>query len=271
MDRVVLLRGALSWRQRPQEYIQNVIDSIRTWHKGELIISTWKSEEARSRILIGVDSILYNHDPGPGPVQNFNRQLANFYYGLKNISRKSEVLVLRTDTMCFRDLFSIRGRYPRRISENLTVFNQKVLISNMMTIRPGSDEKINTLRIGDWVHCGVYDDIEKIANVFEDISYLDREIISSLEVKGEICTEKLWSLMILKKYFSRKISEYESVHIDNWSWDCILNNFEVIDQYSTAYCVNLNYSFQPQRLDCYLKEKEYVEKYQSLSSNIKNP
>jgi hypothetical protein len=153
------------------------------------------------------------------------------------------------------------------MSNYLNVFSEKVLVSNMMTIRPGSDEKINTFRISDWLHCGKLVDISKIGNVYEDVNSLDWVKVSNMEESGHICTEKLWSLMILKRYCPDVLSEYESSAIDAFAWDFIINNYEVIDQYSTAHAINLNYGFQPERLGCYLTENQYYDKYLEVTKN----
>jgi hypothetical protein len=164
--------------------------------------------------------------------------------------------------MHFRDLFELRNTYPRKTNANISAFTEKLLIGNMMTIKPGSEIDISTYRANDWFQVGIREDILKWASVFEDIKHLDINRIHELRNSGSICTENLWFKMLLKKYVNPNIDITEWP--DHIALNALIDNFEVMNTITTARAINLNWTFQPQRLGCYLSEEEYRDAYNTL-------
>ena len=259
--RSVVIRGSVSFDKRPGVYIQQVIDSIRSWHTGELILSTWNNQQHAAQGLIGVDKVVCSDDPGEGPVQQFLRQAQSYYVGV-SVSTGSEVMVTRTDILHFKDLFELRNTYPKKTKANISAFDEKLLIGNMMTIRPGSDIDISTYRANDWFQVGTREDILKWGRVFEDIPKLDINRITELRNNGSICTENLWFKMLLKRYVNPELDITEWP--DDLAMHALLDNFEVMNTITTARAINLNWAFQPQRLGCYLTEEQYLHEYNAL-------
>ena len=261
--RSVVVRGSISAPKRPGIYVQQCIDSIRTWHTGELILSTWTDQLPAAQGLVGVDRIVYSDDPGEGPVQQLLRQVMSFYNGVNNVSG-DEIMVTRTDMLHFRDLFELRNSYPKKTVLNLSAFTEKLLIGNMMTIRPGAEIDISAYRPGDWFHVGNREDILRMGSVCLDIQQLDYTLIHAQRERGEICTENLWFRLVLKKYFDNNLSIYDWKLSDQLAMHAIIDNFEVMDTITTMQSLNLNWSFQPQRLGCYFSEEQYNEVYKVL-------
>jgi hypothetical protein len=259
--RSVVIRGSIAFDKRPDVYIQQVVDSIRSWHTGELVLSTWSNQQHAIQGLYGIDKVVCSDDPGEGPIQQFLRQAQSYYYGVMHCAG-SEILVTRTDIMHFRDLFELRNTYPRKTNANISAFTEKLLIGNMMTIKPGSEIDISTYRANDWFQVGIREDILKWASVFEDIKHLDINRIHELRNSGSICTENLWFKMLLKKYVNPNIDITEWP--DHIALNALIDNFEVMNTITTARAINLNWTFQPQRLGCYLSEEEYRDAYNTL-------
>lgn len=259
--RSVVIRGSIATPKRPGVYIQQVIDSIRSWHTGELILSTWTNQQHAAHGLIGIDKVVCSDDPGEGPVQHFLRQAQSYYVGV-SVSTGSEVMVTRTDILHFRDLFELRNTYRKKTKLNISAFDEKLLIGNMMTIRPGSDIDISTYRANDWFQVGTKEDILKWGSVFEDIGTLNINRITELTNNGSINTENLWFKMLLKRYVNPELDITEWP--DDLAMHALLDNFEIMDTITTLRSLNLNWAFQPQRLGCYITEEQYVNEYKKL-------
>jgi hypothetical protein len=261
--RSVVLRGSIASSKRPEIYAQQSIDSIRTWHDGELILSTWTDQLGVADTLTGIDKIVYCDDPGEGPVQQLMRQVMSFYNGVNNVSG-NEVMVTRTDMLHFKDLFELRNKFPKKTKENVSAFNEKLLIGNMMTIRPGAEIDISTYRPGDWFHVGTKEDMMRMGDVCLDIQDLDYSVINEQRNRGEICTENLWFRLVLKKHWDNNLSIYDWPNLDHLAMNALIDNFEIINTISTAKSVNLNWSFQPEKLECYFTEEQYQKEYKVL-------
>lgn len=135
MEQIVVIRGSLQNKFGGSQ-IQTVIDSIRSWHSGLLILSTWVNEFKLCKGLSGVDRIILSQDPGQGPIQNFSRQLTAYYFGVRDLNPNSQILVTRTDTCHFQNPFNLRNKFPNKTSNLCTGFIEKLLIGNIMSIRP---------------------------------------------------------------------------------------------------------------------------------------
>ena len=268
--RSVVIRGGIAFSNHPTPYIQQVIDSIRSWHTGEVILSTWTDQLPATHNLIGIDKVIYSDDPGPGPVQNFLRQVQSFQSGV-SASTGSEILVTRSDICYFRDLFELRNRYPKKTKANLSAFTEKLIIGNMMTIYPRESSKQwgypLVYRPSDWFHVGNREDITRMGSIFSDLQAMDHSALikrhdAVYNTQNAICTESLWFKMVLNKYVNPNFD------LDDWpdhlGMNALIDNFEVLNMITTARAINLNWTFQPQRLGCFIKEEEYLEEYKKL-------
>ena len=258
MKRSVIIRGSVLYDKHPQNLINEVVDSIRSWFSGELILSTWEHQEKYIDSGLPIDKILLNRDPGPGPIEDWERQVESYRKGLE-LSEGEQVMVTRSDMIHKKDLFQYIDLYPNS-TEELKVFKNKLVVSNMMTIRPDSDKYPNCFRICDWVQVGYRNDIFKWSNVIESVMTLDQSKLNNLTR-----TETLWFLSVLRNKFGNGIDIYNSSNINEFAWEAIVNNFIVLDTKSTMKAVNKNWESQPEYCPYYLDEKTYVELYEAVT------
>lgn len=259
MQRSVVIRGSVAHQIKPENHIEKTVDSIRSWFDGELVVCTWTEQEKfLSGIKDKVDKIVLSYDPGPGPVQNIIRQMTSFKEGVEACSGE-EILVTRPDITFSKDIFQFLGEYENT-SQHLRFAEKKILVGNVMTINPDSFEIPNTFRISDWFHCGKRSDIEKMYSGIDLVWGMDRKKLETVKT----CTEKLWILSVLKQNCISQIDLYDSSSIDEFAWEAIMNNFIVLNSYSTLGTYNYNYPNQQENMYCYLTEQQYKERYNSL-------
>ena len=258
MQRSVVIRGSIAHDIKPNSHILKSIKSIRSWFDGEIVVSTWiEQKQFAEEIKEYVDKIVFLYDPGPGPVQNIVRQITSFKEGV-NASSGEEILVTRSDVSFDKNVFDFLGKFKNK-TEDYRVFEEKVLVGNIMTINPDSFEIPNTFRVSDWFHCGKRKDIEQIYSGLDFIKYTDKTKLDKIKT----CTEKLWFLSILKSKYP-EVDIYDSSNIDNFAWEAIVNNFMVLNSTSTLKTYNYNYPNQPENLNCYLTEEQYINYYNCL-------
>ena len=77
---------------------QRAIDAVRSWHDGDIIVSTWKCESAFE--LGGNVTRILTDDPGPGPIQNINRQIVGLREATRKIDDDDLVFKIRHDMLC---------------------------------------------------------------------------------------------------------------------------------------------------------------------------
>lgn len=259
MRRSVVIRGSVAHQIKPGNHIEKTVDSIRSWFDGEIVVCTWTEQEKfLSGVKDKVDKIVLSYDPGPGPVQNIIRQMVSFKEGVEACSGE-EILVTRPDITFSKNVFEFLGKYQHK-SDYLTFVDEKILVGNVMTINPDSFEIPNTFRISDWFHCGKRSDIEKMYSGLDLVWGMDRKKVETIKT----CTEKLWLLSVLKVNSLPQTDLYDSSSIDQFSWDAIMNNFIVLNSYSTLGTYNYNYPNQQENMYCYLTEQQYEERYSSL-------
>jgi len=257
MKKSVIIRGSILYDKHPENFLNRVVDSIRSWFSGELVLSTWKGHEQYLNSNHSFDKVVFTEDPGPGPIQHWKRQALSYKKGLE-ASTGDLVMVTRSDMIHNKDLFQYIDSFPNS-TDDLKVFDKKLIVSNMMTIRPDSDEYPNCFRICDWVQVGHRSDVEKWSNVLEYVDSLDTSKLTNLN-----CTETLWFLSVLKNKFGDMIDIYDSSNVNELAWEAIANNFIVLDTKSTMNAVNMNWEFQPEYCPCYLNEETYKQLYDQL-------
>jgi hypothetical protein len=258
MKKSVVVRGSLSYERHPQNFINEIVESIREWFPDELIISTWEGQEKYLDNNLPIDKIVLTKDPGPGPVQQWKRQAISYQQGIE-ASSGDLIMVTRSDIVHKKDLFQYLNLYPN-YTDDLKVFSKKLIVANMMTIRPDSDEYPNCFRVSDWVQVGNREDIFIWSNILQSILELDETKLTSMN-----CTETLWFLSVLKNKFGDLIDIYDSSNINYLAWEAIVNNFIVLDTRTTMESWNRNWDFQPEYCPCYLNEEIYKKLYEVIS------
>jgi hypothetical protein len=248
----VVIRGAIKFPTHPISYIDEVVSSIRSWFDGELIISTWEDQREYLTNISGVDKIVYTKDPKEGPIQQWKRQAVSYRNGFL-ASSGDVVMVTRSDICHYKDPFSYLNKFRLKCNDDLNLFNHKLIVSNMMSIRPNSYEYPNTFRISDWFQIGYRADIDIWSNILHIIDEIDPEF-------GYVqCTEKLWLLSALKSKY--EIDLKDSTNVDHLNFSAILNNFIILNTRSTLGAYNKNWEFQPEDLPCYITESDFVGAY----------
>jgi hypothetical protein len=245
-------------------HTQTVIDSIRNWYSGELILSTWLNEDTSK--LKGLSFAILNEDPGPGPmfdspdkhVQNAYRQLIS---GLKGIIHSSGdlILVIRSDTTINKDIFNFFDD-PNfsKTTDSFKIFSKKIVIGNMMSINPDKNHEPfaeRAFRVGDWFHMG---DKNDLIRYFGSYDY-----IHNGKNPKHIGVEQNWLGAAIKKYYKKDLDLLNLDQYHQHAWDIILNNFRIINNYTTAksFCLKKDWINQPENLPAYLSQNEYELKY----------
>jgi len=132
----IVIRGAICHNNKPNNHINNCINSIRKWFTDELIIVTWDHQKQYLNNTKNVDNIILLSDPGPGPIQNILRQVYSYKEGILNASG-TEILIIRSDMSLSKDIFNFIN-YDTHITDTLRIMKNKIIINNIMTINPNS-------------------------------------------------------------------------------------------------------------------------------------
>lgn len=247
MNKSIVIRGKIF------QSTQTSVDSIRTWFDGELILSTWNNQEIK---ISGVDKIVTSNDPGPGPIQQINRQLFSYKAGLE-ATTNNLVMVTRSDITHYTNLFEYYDTL-NSYDERFKIFDKRVVVSNMMTINPEKNhpdvptEKDKYYRICDWFQVGSKQDLFKWVEIMDVVEQYKN---------SNLCTEQVWLCALIKKYH---FSNFDLNNMMNYKFlfiDYLINNFQVIDMKTTGKSINLNWVNQPEDLGCYFMESEYNKKY----------
>ena len=167
-------------------------------------------------------------------------------------------MVTRTDMIHNINPFQFLNTFQNSGSV-LKVFDNKLLVSNMMTIRPDSDEYPNCFRICDWMQVGSREDIFKWSDVLDHVLNLDTSKIGRLN-----CTETFWFLSVLKNKYPDFVDIYDSSDINHLAWEAIVNNFIVLDTKSMLGSTNMNWQLQPEYCPCYLDHDTYLKLYDTV-------
>jgi hypothetical protein len=263
MKKSIVIRGAISYDNHPESFLDDVLASIRSWFDEEIVISTWNGQQkyVTKYISENVDKIVYSEDPGEVdnfPLKHFKRQVLSYLNGF-NESSGDLVMVTRPDIMFKKDLFQYVDTYPFSTND-LKIFEKKLVVSNMMTIRPDSDEFPNCFRVCDWYQVGHRNDIFEWANILDSAMSLDPSKLNNM------CgTETIWFLSVLKNKFGDIVDIYKpSNELKKYAWEAIVNNFIVMDTRSSLLAENLNWTFQSEYCPCYFTEYLYKQLYESI-------
>lgn len=247
MNKSIVIRGKVF------PHTQEVVNSIRTWFTDELILSTWENQHIN---ITGLDKIVLQKDPGPGPVQQSARQYYSYKKGLDETSNEL-VMVTRSDIAHYEDLFKFYQKLDK-YDEKFKIFDDRLVVSNMMTINPEkthkdvSIEKEKYFRVCDWFQVGKKSDLKKWVNVL-DIFYQYQN--------SDLCTEQLWLCGVIKKNHFPDFDIVNFMKHKNIFWAYLLNNFHIINMKTVGNAINLNWANQPEDLGCYLMQSDYMNKY----------
>lgn len=263
MKKSVVIRGSISYNDHPENFLDLVLDSIRSWFDGEIVLSTWKGQEKfiTKHAENVIDKFVYSEDPGEVDnfkLKHFKRQVLSYVNGF-NESTGDLVMVTRPDIIFKKDLFQYIDTYPFS-TDQLKVFEKKLVVSNMMTIRPDSDEFPNCFRVCDWYQVGHRQDIQQWANILDTALSLDTSRMTDMN-----CTETMWFLSVLKNKFGDIVDIYEpSFDLKQFAWEAIVNNFIVMDTRTSLNAENMNWTFQPEYCSCYFNEVLYRDLYERI-------
>jgi hypothetical protein len=256
MKHSIVIRGSICFDKHENNYIEAVVENIRNWHDGEVILSTWIDQVEQIPKNLKIDTLVLCEDPGPGPVQHFKRQALSFKNGVDKCSGEI-ITVIRSDIILKKNPINFLREYSKK-TNILNIFEKKIIVSNMMTINPDGNEFPNIFRICDWIHCGFEPDIKKFGNVLD--------YINKFEIENKVCTEINWSLANIQKIYPEiNYNNFENFHYFRWQY--ILNNFIIKNFKTSLDGENLNWPNQPEFLDCYLSEKMYNDKYKEIFEN----
>jgi hypothetical protein len=263
MKKSVVIRGSISYDNHPKNFLENILENILSWFDGEIILSTWEGQEKfiSKNVENKIHKIIFSKDPGEVDnfkLKHFKRQVLSYSRGFSE-STGDLVLVTRPDIIFKKDPFKFIDRYSFS-TDKLKVFSNKLIVSNMMTIRPDSDEFPNCFRVCDWYQIGYRDDIEKWSDILDIAMDLDSRKMTDMN-----CTETIWFLSVLKNKFGNIVDIYNpSLEIKSFAWEAIVNNFIVMDTRTSLEAHNVNWNFQPEYCSCYFDEKLYEKLYNSI-------
>jgi hypothetical protein len=268
----ILLRGSICFDKRPASFIKEIIPSIRKWFDGQLVVSTWKGQEQHLEGLQkDIDRVVLVDDPGPGFIQSYNRQLISYKEGLKACEGEM-LLVSRSDIQFGSDPFTRWASVPQKNNGHFRVFQERVIVGNMMTIPPHRAEaSVSNFRVSDWFQIGKKRDLELWADVLETSHDLYRQHtglqdISTTEYKTETYgSEQVWLISLLHKH---GIPTLNLANYSNFSsydaWCALINNFWILNNRSTLNAHNLNWTAQPEFHPWYITEHECVDAYHQI-------
>ncbi len=257
----IILQGSIA----KIDQVQKCINSIRIWFDGKIILSFWNDELNLLQNLFDYDEAVALQDPGAGPFNglypveqhcNLKRQI----FGLNGALQKCEnglVLKIRNDCLLTKNIFKIFQ--SKKCSGNLCIFKNKIMVGNLMTINPDTLlEKDPFFRISDWFYLGNKNDLLKICQIYDEI---EKEDYSNTFFG----TEHILAFNLIKYFILKDLKIEDLRNISHLSWDYIINNFIVVDTFSTAGIKNIGkWSNQPEYLSCYLTEKQYNEKLKEI-------
>jgi len=252
--RSIIYRGSLFFDKRPEIFIKHSIESARKWFDGEIIVSTWKHHEKHLLGIDGIDKVILTEDPGSGPIQQMNRQLTSYMKGVEN-SNGDEILVTRSDIAHDKNIFDFLYKNTKK-NNIFNIFKNKIVVGNMMTISPSSNEKIKHFRINDWFHCGTKEDIFQLGDI--------KNTLLEQNTNGMDCTEQAWSLCLIKKYIDKNLNFQNFEEFYKNSLNYMVNNFDIYNTKTSLGVTNYNWYNQPEFLDCYITEEEFISIYNKI-------
>lgn len=252
MEKIAIIQGAISDLVTTQQ----VINSIRDWHDGRIILSCWKSDERSASLLKYYDALVCADDPGPGPFNGKHpvQQHCNLYRQL--IGVKSCLSLIENDGLIFKirnDCVVTKNVFNYYLKEKADIFDNKIVCGNMMTIDPLTPyDPSPRFRVSDWFSMGLKKDIEIMYDIFDVVKNTDYS-------RTYIGTEQMWATSLIKKHvqnidiYNLNSSEYLSLAINY-----IYKNFIVYNMISTLGIKNLkSYKNQPEFLNVYLTEQQF--------------
>ena len=250
--------NSVVFRGIPNEHFEEIINTTRSWHSGEIILSTWNDVEIDESL---VDKVVRDSDPGP--VFNFinpslvhaHRQVLAAYNGV-SASEGEKVLLTRADMIHRKNIFDFVVERKNKNTFN-KLFDHKVVCGNMMTFDPDTrygQPRDRYYRVNDWFQCGYRNDILKFVDIKNEIEKYKH---------SGCCLEQLWFISALNKHTENVIQPIlidQTLSTVEESWKTLLTNFKVVDTRSTAKADNYRWLNQPEYYSCYITESKYETK-----------
>ena len=78
------------------------------------------------------------------------------------------------------------------------------------------------------------------------------------------CTEQAWSLCLIKKYIDKNFNFQNFEQFYKNSLNYMVNNFDVYNTKSSLGVTNCNWYNQPEFLDSYITEEEFISIYNKI-------
>ena len=197
--------------------VRKNIEHISTLYpECDIVLSTWDYEKQNTDKINKKVKIVLSKDPGPGPIQNLNRQTVLATAGL-SCAEREYVFMCRTDVL--------HKKLPPLI------FDNKIYYSSIMSVLYGhpcphperffshGKDRQYYCRFGDWYHYSKKENLLSLYSIFteEEVKYCSNSVN---------CTEQyLFMREMLKnceeKYYYRYIKEKTGI-IDLKSIDGII-------------------------------------------------
>lgn len=263
MKQSIVLRGSITTKNNVT-YISDVVNHLRTWFDGELILSTWDYEKKNIPDGLNIDKIIYSSDPGGGPVGNLKRQILSQKLGVE-ASSGDIILCSRTDIIFTKDIFKEYVEHEYK-NINYKIFNNRILTCSHMTIDVDNynhceyDGRI--FRISDWLHLGYREDIIKLTDILDVIDGLNHDDIrldNWYRYKNCNCCEQFWGLCLIHKNITN-IEFCNLEPIKNNHYDYMCNNFIIKNTVSGLGVINKTWEFQPDDLTFYMTYDKFLNR-----------
>lgn len=249
MNATVVLSGCLYKRT------QEVINTIRKWFDGELIISTWDNE---TTLFGGVDKYVYSKDPGGGPVQNVYRQICSSYAGIKNASNPI-ILRTRADIAFTKNPFRFIDKHRKNNGE-LQIFGSRIIYGSVNTFNHAGSVNARLFSPSDMWQCGHYSDMCKLSDLsLEDLNK---------HISYDMCAEQAWFLTAINKFSQNKFTTERTEENIKASYVSFINNLCIINSYEDAGVEWIKHdgpsSDWSERSDHYFHRDRWAKKYYEI-------
>jgi len=258
MKKSILIRGLISNENTGggkyrKNHITKIIDSIRNWYDGEIIICTWVGQELYLEgVKDRVDKIVYLDEPKYTPCVNIKKQVYSLSEGLKHCTGDI-ILETRADIAYNKNIFEEYIDLPYK-DEKFRLFNNRILTCSTMTIDTNNfDKLLGTFRYSDWMHLGYRDDLIKFSDIMD--------IIDNHKLDDCDCPERFWILSLYKKHIADVCDYSDTKAINQNNIPLLLNNFIVKNTNTQLAMINFNWTHQPEDMGFYITFDKYMDTY----------
>ena len=257
--------NSIVYRGIPHETFYDNLKQVRSWHSGEIILSTWKDVEVDNNTSSMIDHIVRSEDPGEdidigNPSLRFaSRQVVAAKAGVDKAAGE-KVLLTRTDINYARAKENLFDKVQINKSQSsYKVFSAPLVVGSIMSIDPSvsrarsvCDDAVHGyartmfFRMCDWFQCGYKADLEKFTDVQE-------EIIKARH--SGCCLEQLWFICCFNKNSFMRFYPHSLEDHQNVFWGVTVENFKIINSQG----LNAGKWAHKTNEDIYISEEKYNE------------